>query len=405
MSVVGVLREAPDEPRVALIPPDVTALVKSGHEVVVEHGAGERAGFRDDDYAAKGARTASRDGVVLADVLVQVRAYGARHGSLEVPADLRPGVVTVGLADPLGNPGAAEALAGAGVTSFALELLPRTTRAQAMDVLSSQAVVAGYRAALVGAERLGKVLPMMSTAAGTLRPARVLVVGAGVAGLSAIATARRLGAVVSAYDVRPEAREQVESVGGVFVELPLDTSAGSAEGGYAAEMGADFYRRQQELLAATVAASDIVITTAQVPGRRAPVILSEEVVRGMTRGSVVVDIAAAQGGNCASTRPDEEVVLDGVVVLGPTNIAASVATHASQLFSKNVTNFLALLLGSDGVRIDLDDPLVVGTLVTREGQVVHPAVLARLAEAAGADAPPAVAPTGAAPRPPATVRS
>lgn len=405
MSVVGVLREAPDEPRVCLIPADVTALVSSGHEVVVEQGAGERAGFRDDDYVARGARIASRGDVALADVLVQVRAYGARRGSVDVPAGLRAGLITVGLADPLGNPLAAEALAKAGVTSFALELLPRITRAQAMDVLSSQAVVAGYRAALVAAERLGKVLPMMSTAAGTLRPARVLVVGAGVAGLSAIATARRLGAVVSAYDVRPEAREQVESVGGAFVELPLDTSASSAQGGYAAEMGADFYRRQQELLASTVAASDIVITTAQVPGRRAPVILSEDVVRGMAPGSVVVDIAAAQGGNCASTRPDEEVILDGVIVLGPTNIAGTVATHASQLFSKNVTNFLALLLSAEGVRIDLDDPLVVGTLVTRNGQVVHPAVLACLAEVPAADAPAAPAATESASLPSVTDRS
>lgn len=405
MSVVGVLREAPDEPRVCLIPVDVATLVKSGHEVVLEQGAGDRAGFRDDDYVVRGGRIAPRSQVVLADVLVQVRAYGARDGSVDVPADLRAGLVTVGLADPLGNPVAAEALAKAGVTSFALELLPRITRAQAMDVLSSQAVLAGYRAALVAAARLGKVLPMMSTAAGTLRPARVLVVGAGVAGLSAIATARRLGAVVSAYDVRPEAREQVESVGGAFVELPLDTAESSAQGGYAAEMGADFYRRQQELLAASVAASDIVITTAQVPGRRAPVLLSEEVVRGMAPGSVVVDIAAAQGGNCASTRPDQEVLLDGVIVLGPTNIAGTVATHASQLFSKNLTNFLALLLGAEGVRIDLEDPLVVGTLVTRNGQVVHPAVLARLAEASGADAPAAAAATESASIPSVTDRS
>ncbi|WP_285705895.1 NAD(P) transhydrogenase subunit alpha [Microtetraspora sp. NBRC 16547] len=377
--MIGVLRERSDEPRVSLVPQDVAALVQAGFEVVVEHEAGIRAGFRDKDYEARGARTGGKDEVLAAEVLVQVRAYGADRGDGEdVPAGLRPGHVTVGLGNSLGNPAAAQAVAKAGVTSFCLELLPRTTRAQAMDVLSSQAVLAGYRAALVGAERLAKVLPMMSTAAGTLPPAKVLVVGAGVAGLSAIATARRLGALVSAYDVRPEAREQVESVGGMFVALPLDTSEGSAGGGYAAAMGEDFYRRQQELLAATVASSDIVITTAQVPGRRAPVIVTEEMVRRMAPGSVVVDIAAAQGGNCEVTRPDEEVLAAGVHVLGPSNIVAGLAPHASQLFSKNISNFLKLILNSEGVKLDLDDVLIAETLVTHESAVVHPAVLQRL---------------------------
>jgi NAD(P) transhydrogenase subunit alpha len=387
MVAIGVPRERADEPRVSLVPQDVAALVGKGHDVVVERGAGERAGFLDDDYAARGARLGSRADALACELLTQVRSHGAHpDDGADVPPDLRAGLVTVGLGDPLGNPAAAHAVATSGVTAFSLELLPRTTRAQAMDVLSSQAVLAGYRAALLGAERLGKVLPMMSTAAGTLAPARVLVVGAGVAGLSAIATARRLGAVVSAYDVRPEAREQVESVGGTFVELALDSSAGAGEGGYAAEMGEDFYRRQQELLAATVASSDIVITTAQVPGRRAPVILTEAMVTAMASGSVVVDIAAAQGGNCEVTRPDETVVLGGVQVIGPTSLVGTVAQHASQLFSKNVTGFLGLLLSDDGVVVDVEDVLVAGALVSRDGAVVHPAVRERLDVPVSADA-------------------
>jgi proton-translocating NAD(P)+ transhydrogenase subunit alpha len=373
MSTVGVLQERAPERRVALVPGDVTTLVGQGHEVVLERGAGSSAGWADSDYVAKGARTAERSSVLEADVLVQVRALdGARAG-------LHRGQCVVGLADPLRDLDGVRAATDAGVTLFALELLPRTTRAQAMDVLSSQSALAGYRAALLGAERLGKVLPMMSTAAGTLPPSKVLVIGAGVAGLSAIATARRLGAVVSAYDVRPEAREQVLSVGAAFVELPLVAPGASGAGGYAAQMGPEFYRRQQELLAEVVAASDIVISTAQVPGRPAPLIVTKAMVEGMTPGSVVVDIAAGAGGNCELTRPDELVEHGGVVVLGPTTLATSVPTHASQLFSRNVTNFLKLVLRPEGVHVDLDDPVVTGPLVTHAGEVVHPSVLELLA--------------------------
>jgi NAD(P) transhydrogenase subunit alpha len=378
MSSVGVLREHEPERRVALVPADVPALVGQGHDVLVEAGAGAAAGWSDAQYVAKGARATTRQEARAADVLVQVRTLAADGPSGEGISALRAGQCVIGLADPLRDLASVQAAAAAGVNLFALELLPRTTRAQAMDVLSSQAVLAGYRAALVAAERLGKVLPMMSTAAGTLTPAKALVVGAGVAGLSAIATARRLGAVVSAYDVRPEAREQVLSVGASFVELPLETQA-AGEGGYAAEQGEEFYRRQQELLADVVAGSDMVITTAQVPGRAAPLLITKTMVEGMSAGSVVVDIAAGAGGNCELTRPDEAVEHVGVLVLGPTTLAASVPQHASQLFSRNVANFLKLVLRPEGVHLDPDDPVVQGPLVTSAGAVVHPAVLEQLA--------------------------
>jgi NAD(P) transhydrogenase subunit alpha len=361
------------------VPLEVAALLKLGHEVVFEPGAGRAAGFDDEAYVERGATTAPRPDVFAADVVVCVRAPGGAGAVTDAElAELRPGLVLVGLSDPLGNPTTAKQVADLGVTCFALELVPRITRAQAMDALSSQAGIAGYKSVLVAAERSDKIFPMMSTAAGTLRPTKVLVVGVGVAGLSAIATARRLGAVVQAYDVRPEAREQVESVGGKFVELALDTSSASGTGGYAAAMGEDFYRRQQELLAATVASNDIVITTAQVPGRRAPVIVTADMVRAMKPGSIVVDVAAAQGGNCELTRPDEAVRVEGVTVYGPTNLAATVPAHASALYAKNIGNFLRLVLGPQGLVLDLDDPIVTGSLVCRDGLLVHAAVLQAL---------------------------
>jgi NAD(P) transhydrogenase subunit alpha len=289
-------------------------------------------------------------------------------------AELNPGTVLIGLGNPLGSPKAAQELAARDVTSFALEMLPRITRAQAMDVLSSQAVLAGYKAVLVGAGALSKILPMLSTAAGTLPPARILVVGVGVAGLSAIATARRLGGVVQAYDVRRESKEQVESVGAKFVELPLETSAAQGQGGYAAAMGEDFYRRQQELLATVVAGSDIVITTAQVPGKPAPKLVSAEMVAGMASGSVIVDLAAGGGGNCELSRPDETVTVGGVKIIAPTNLAGSLPTHASRLLAKNYGNFLRLVTGPDGFTADLADPIVSGSMITHRGAVIHPAV-------------------------------
>jgi NAD(P) transhydrogenase subunit alpha len=382
MSTIGVTREtAPGECRVALIPQEVEALANQGHPVLVERGAGASAGFPDEDYAARGGQLLSRAEALCADVIVQVRTPGASGGNLSrLVAELPPGGALVGLGDPLGNPAAAAEVAERGVTSFALETLPRITRAQAMDVLSSQAAIAGYKAVLVGAAELNKILPMLSTAAGTLPPARVLVVGAGVAGLSAIATARRLGAVVQAYDVRRESREQVQSVGATFVELPLDSSAAQGTGGYAAAMSEDFYRRQQELLASVVAGSDIVITTAQVPGKPAPKLLSGEMVAGMAPGSVVVDVAAAAGGNCELSRPDEPITVGGVRILAPTNLPATVPTHASRLLAKNFGNFLRHILSGDGLTLDYDDPIISGSLITHGGAVVHPAVRALLGE-------------------------
>jgi len=375
---IGVAREtAPGERRVALIPQEVDGLRKAGHEVIVEAGAGEHAGFPDAAYAERGATVGTAAQVFAADVtlFVRVRVPGSDAAVADDAAGrLRPGQVVVGLADPLGTPGAATALAASGVTSFALELLPRITRAQAMDVLSSQATLAGYKAALIAAGRLNKILPMLTTAAGTLPPARTLVVGAGVAGLQAIATCKRIGSVVSAYDVRAAAREQAESVGATFVDLGLDSADAETAGGYASAQSEDFLRRQREALGKVVAAQDIVITTAQVQGRRAPVIVTAEMVRAMAPGSVIVDIAAAQGGNCELSQPDEEVDVDGVTVLAPTNLPATVPAHASRLYAKNLTNFLKLLIVDDQVRLDLTDPIIADTLVTHEGEVVAPRV-------------------------------
>jgi H+-translocating NAD(P) transhydrogenase subunit alpha len=374
MTTIGLTVEtAAGESRVALIPQEVEALRKQ-FEVLVERDAGLRAGFADDEYRARGARVVSRGEALAADVVVQVRTPGAGGDEwAERVAELTPGTAVVGLGDPLGNAKAAQELAARNVTSFALEMLPRITRAQAMDVLSSQAALAGYKAVLVGAGMLNKILPMLSTAAGTLPPARILVVGVGVAGLSAIATARRLGGVVQAYDVRRESKEQVESVGARFVELPLDTSVAEGQGGYAAAMSDEFYRQQQELLANVVSGSDIVITTAQVPGKPAPKLISADMVARMVPGSVVVDIAAG-GGNCELSQPDRSVVVGGVKVAAPTNLAGTVPAHASRLLAKNYGNFLRHVVGEDGLTPDLTDPIVSGTLITHRGAVVHPAV-------------------------------
>ncbi|MDT3438776.1 NAD(P) transhydrogenase subunit alpha [Pseudofrankia sp. BMG5.37] len=373
---IGVAREtAPGERRVALIPQEIDGLRKAGHEVVVEAGAGEGAGFPDAAYAERGAVVGTAMDVFATDVTLFVRVPGSDPTAAgELAAWPRPGQVIVGLADPLGTPAAAAALAARGVTTFALELLPRITRAQAMDVLSSQATLAGYKAALVAAGRLNKILPMMTTAAGTLPPARALVIGAGVAGLQAIATCKRIGAVVSAYDVRAAAAEQAESVGATFVDLGLETESAETAGGYASAQSEDFLRRQREALGKVVAAQDIVISTAQVQGRRAPVIVTADMVRAMAPGSIVVDIAAAQGGNCELSKPDEEVDVGGVTVLAPTNLPATVPAHASRLYAKNLANFLRLLIVDDAVRLDLTDPIIADTLITHGGEVVSPRV-------------------------------
>lgn len=371
---IGVPKEEVEgETRVALTPHEVRALTQEGHEVVVERSAGRRAGHPDDEYLESGARLGSRAEALRADVVVQVRisGSGAEGGGAEDLALLRPGTAVIGLADPLSRPGPMRRLAAQGATAFSLDLLPRITRAQSMDVLSSQSSIAGYRAVLLGAVHADRILPMMTTAAGTIPPARVLVLGAGVAGLQAIATARRLGAVVHAYDVRPAARAQVESVGGTFVELPLDTAASEGTGGYAQVLGEEFYTRQRQVLADEVAASDIVVATAQVPGKPAPVLITGDMVRQMRAGSVVVDAAAAQGGNCEVSRPDKTVRIHGVTVLAPTNLPAGASAHASRLYARNIANFTRHLIDGEGLNVTSSDPIIRDTLLTHGGEVVH----------------------------------
>jgi NAD(P) transhydrogenase subunit alpha len=388
--LVGVPRERfPGERRVAIVPASVPGLLKANLQVLVESGAGQSAGYPDAQYAERGADiTPSRESIGKADVLLTVRAAGADAAADGAgPQALRPGQAVVGLADPLGEPQAVARWAGRGITLFALELLPRITRAQGMDVLSSMATVAGYRAVLLAAAALPRMFPLLMTAAGTLTPARVLVVGAGVAGLQAISTARRLGAVVSAYDVRPAVKEQVQSLGAKFIEMPLETGSTEGAGGYARQMDEDFYRRQRELMTRVVAESDVVIATAVVPGKKAPLLITGEMVAAMPPGSVVVDLAAERGGNCALTRPGQSVVEHGVTILGPTNLPAEVPYHASQMYSKNIATFLLHVVRDGQLLLDLSDPIVNETLVARDGQVVHPRVRELLA--ANGDATPA----------------
>jgi NAD(P) transhydrogenase subunit alpha len=376
---VSVLRERfPGERRVALVPQAVQALVKAGHEVLVEYGAGESAGFRDDDYRSAGAAVVSRDDAFGADCVLAVRTCGASGDCWPADRDrLRPGVVLVGLCDPLSAADGCREAAERGATLFALELVPRITRAQSMDVLSSQANIAGYRAVLQAAATLPKIFPMMTTAAGTITPAKVLVLGAGVAGLQAIATAKRLGAQVSAYDVRPAVKEQVQSLGAKFVELPLETGSSEGAGGYARAMGEEFYARQRELLGRVVAESDVVICTALIPGQKAPVLVTREMVARMRPGSVIVDMAAERGGNCEGSEPDRTVVIDGVTILGPTNLPAEVPYHTSQLYARNVTTFLAHLVKQGLPEVPADDEICRDTLVARGGELVHPKVRER----------------------------
>ena len=376
--VVGIPAETfPGERRVATVPAVVPALTKAGLDVLLEPGAGAAAGFPDAGYVEKGAALAADRAHLFAtaDTVLQVRALGANPEAGRADLELmRPGQVVVGLSEPLGAPAAARDLAGRGVTGFSMELIPRITRAQSMDALSSMATIAGYKAVLVAAEALPRMFPMMMTAAGTVTPARVFVVGAGVAGLQAIASARRLGAKVEAYDVRPAVKEQVESLGASFVDLPLDTAGSEDAGGYAKAQDEAFYARQREMMGRVVAGSDVVITTALIPGRPAPVLVTDEMVAGMTPGSVVVDLAAERGGNVEPSRPDEVVTAHGVTVLGPTNLPSTVPYHASQMYARNVSALLLHLVRDGAVALDPDDEITAGTLVSRDGEVVHPRV-------------------------------
>lgn len=377
--IVGVPTETyPGERRVALVPAVLSVLAKAGCEVVVEAGAGVAAGCPDPAYVEKGARVAATRADVFqaADAVVQVLGHGAndKTGRADLPL-LRRDQVLVGFLRPLGSPDTVREVAATGVAAFAVELMPRITRAQAMDALSAMSTVAGYKAALVAADLLPRMFPMLMTAAGTVTPARVLVIGAGVAGLQALATARRLGAVVSAYDVRPAAKEQVESLGARFVELPLEAAEAEDARGYARAQAEPFYRRQRELLARAVAESDVVITTAVVPGRTAPVLITADMVAAMAPGSVIVDLAAERGGNCELTRPAETVVARGVTIVGAVNLAGAVPHHASQMYARTVTAFLLHLVKDGRVRLDQDDEIIRETLVARGGEVVHPRVL------------------------------
>ena len=373
--IVGVVKETfPGEARVALVPAGVQQLTRAELEVIVEPGAGTDAGYDDASFVEKGATLAADRSDVWrrADVVLQVRALGANPEAGRTDLErMRSGQIVIGTCEPLTEHEAATAVARTGATLFSMEMMPRITRAQSMDILSSMATIAGYKAVILGADALPKLFPMMMTAAGTLAAARVFVVGAGVAGLQAIASARRLGAVVHAYDVRPVVREQVESLGGKFVELELETDTAEDAGGYAKELGEDFYTKQREMMLSVVAESDVVITTAAIPGKKAPILVTREMVEGMQRGSVIVDLAAERGGNCELTVPGERVDHNGVTILGPLNIPSEVPYHASQMYSKNITTFLLHLVKEGEVVIDLDDEITRGTLITRDGSVVH----------------------------------
>jgi NAD(P) transhydrogenase subunit alpha len=385
---LGVPKETfPGEDRVAIVPAVLPVLKKLGLDVVVEHDAGLAAGFPDASYAEQQAVVGTRADAFSADILAQVRAPGANPaaGAADV-AGLHQDQLVIGFAEPLTALDSAEAVARTGAMLAAMELVPRITRAQSMDALSSMATVAGYKAVLLAASALPRMYPMLNTAAGTVAAARVFVIGAGVAGLQAIATSRRLGARVEAYDVRDAVKEQIQSLGARFVELPIDAGDAQDKGGYAKAQDESFYRRQREMMMKTVAQTDVIITTAAIPGRKAPILITGEMVAAMPRGSVIVDLAAATGGNCELTKADRTVVEHGVTIMGPTNLPATVPYHASQMYARNVVTLVQHLVvrqkGPDGkasgppaLVINLEDEITREVLVTRGGQIVHPRVL------------------------------
>jgi NAD(P) transhydrogenase subunit alpha len=373
--IVGVPKEIyPGERRVALTPVVVPMLAKAGLEVAIETGAGVEAGYADVLYQEKGAKILADRAAVFAqcDILVQVLCNGAndKNGASDL-ALMRRGQVLIGFMRPLAAAESVQEIARTGVTAFAVELMPRTTRAQSMDALSSMASIAGYKAVLVVADTLPRMFPMMTTAAGTITPSRVLVIGAGVAGLQAIATAKRLGAVISAYDVRPAVKEQVQSLGGRFVELALETQDAQDARGYAKAQDEAFYAKQRELLGKVIAENDAVITTAVVPGKKAPVLVTTEMVKGMAPGSVILDLAAERGGNCELTHPGEAYVAHGVTIIGPVNLAGGIPFHASQVYARNLTAFLVNLVNDGKVRSAESDDIIRDTLLTEGGEVVN----------------------------------
>jgi len=373
--IVGVPREIfPGERRVALVPAVIPNLAKAGLEVAVETNAGLEAGYPDADYASKGAKILPDRAELFrtADIITQVLCYGSndRTGKADLPLFHRDQIL-VGFLRPLGSVETIQEIAAKGVISFSVELMPRTTRAQSMDALSSMATICGYKAVLIAADTLPKIFPMLTTAAGTITPARVLIIGVGVAGLQAIATARRLGAVVSAYDVRPAVKEQVQSLGGRFVELPIEAKDAQDERGYARAQGEDFYRRQRELLGKVVAESDVVITTAVIPGKVTPILVTKEMVAGMAPGSVIVDLAAERGGNCELTQAGEKIDVNGVSIIGWLNLASSVPYHASQMYARNLTAFLLHFVKDGKLQLNTADEIIRDTLLTQSGEVVN----------------------------------
>lgn len=378
---VGVLKDrCINEKRVSLVPSDVSPLKELGLKVIVERGAGEEAGISDEEYIAHGAQIAPREEVLKkSELILKVRGLMAEREEFLKEAESYRGKVLISTVEPFSlTQEILSKVSGLRMTVFALELIPRITRAQSMDVLSSMATVAGYRAVIIGANYLRKMFPMLMTAGGTVLPAKVFVIGAGVAGLQAIATAKRLGAVVEAYDIRPSVKEQVQSVGAKFVELGLETENAEDKGGYAKEMGEEFYRRQREVMAQVIKRSDLVISTAMVPGKRAPVLITADMVRSMRRGSVIIDLSAERGGNCELTKPGEVVEVNGVKVVGPLNLPSDLARDSSQLFSKNVSNFLRLLIKEGELKINREDEIVDETLLFLNGELVNKRISERL---------------------------
>ena len=373
--IVGVPKESfPGERRVALVPSVIPNLVKAGLEVVIEKGAGNEAGYPDAPYTEKGAKILPDRAAVFgtADIITQVLCYGSndRTGKADLPL-MRRDQVLIGFLRPLGSKDVVQEIAGKGVTSFAVEMMPRTTRAQSMDALSSMATACGYKAVLIAGDTLPKFFPMLTTAAGTITPSRVLIIGVGVAGLQAIATARRLGAVVSAYDVRPVVKEQVQSLGARFVELGIEAKEAQDARGYATAQGEDFYARQREAMGKVVGENDVVITTAVVPGKKAPVLVTADMVRRMAPGSVIVDLAAERGGNCELTKSGETIVESGVTIIGRINLASTVPYHASSLYARNITAFLQHLVKGGNLSLKMDDEITRETLLTRGGEIVN----------------------------------
>jgi NAD(P) transhydrogenase subunit alpha len=376
--IIGIPKETyPGERRVALVPMVIPTLTKSGFGVVVESSAGLQAGYPDSQYIEKGAKIAASRAVLFqqADIVLQVLSYGSNDvtGKDDLPL-FRPGQILIGFLRPFGSREVIQQIAGRGVTAFSVELIPRTTRAQSMDALSSMGTICGYKAVLIAADSHPRIFPMLTTAAGTITPARVFVIGAGVAGLQSIATARRLGAVASAYDLRPAAKEQVQSLGGRFIELPIEAKDAQDARGYARAQDETFYQRQRELLGRVVKESDVVITAAVIPGKKSPVLVTEEMVIGMAPGSVIFDLAAERGGNCELTEAGKTVIKHGVTIIGAINVASGVPYHASQMYARNTMAFLLHLIKDQKLQLNMDDEIVRETLVTNGGEVVNPRV-------------------------------